>query len=33
MVNEIQWFPDLDAAMKKAQAEDRHVLLDFFNPL
>jgi len=24
--------PDLDAAKKKAQTEDKYVLLDFFNP-
>jgi hypothetical protein len=29
----IQWLPDLDAAKKKAQAEGKYVLLDFFNPL
>ena len=33
MSKPIQWLPDLDAAGKKAKAENKHVLLDFFNPL
>jgi hypothetical protein len=33
MENTIQWLPDLDAAKKKAQEEQKYVLLDFFNPL
>ncbi len=28
----IQWLSDLESALKKAKAEDKHVLLDFFNP-
>jgi len=32
MENTIQWLPDLDAAKKKAQEENKYVLLDFFNP-
>jgi hypothetical protein len=33
MLKSIQWLPDLDAANKKAQAEQKYVLLDFFSPL
>ncbi len=33
MGKQIQWLPDIEAAYKKAQDEDRYVLLDFFNPL
>ena len=33
MTKPIQWLPDLDAAIKKAQAEQKFVMLDFFNPL
>jgi hypothetical protein len=33
MAKAIQWLPDVDAAKKKAQAEGKYVLLDFFNPL
>jgi hypothetical protein len=32
MAHEIQWLTDLDSALKKAQTEDKHVLLDFYNP-
>jgi hypothetical protein len=32
MENTIQWLPDFDAAKKKAQEENKYVLLDFFNP-
>ena len=32
MAHAIQWLTDLESAMKKAQAEDKHVLLDFYNP-
>ena len=32
MAKSIQWLPDLNAAKKKAQAEGKYVLLDFFNP-
>jgi hypothetical protein len=28
----IQWETDMQAALKKAQAEKKPVLLDFFNP-
>jgi hypothetical protein len=28
----IQWLPDLDAALDMARRENKHVLLDFFNP-
>jgi hypothetical protein len=32
MADAIQWLTDLDSALKKAQTEDKHVLLDFYNP-
>lgn len=28
----IHWLPDLESALKKAKTENKHVLLDFFNP-
>lgn len=33
MAKAIQCLPDGDAAKKKAQDEQKYVLLDFFNPL
>lgn len=33
MGKSIQWLPDLAAANKQARAEQKQVLLDFFNPL
>jgi hypothetical protein len=32
MANIIQWEKDKGAALKRARAEKKHVLLDFFNP-
>jgi hypothetical protein len=32
MANTIQWEPDYGTALKKAQAEKKPILLDFFNP-
>lgn len=32
MEKAIQWLPDLNDAKKKAQEEQKYVLLDFFNP-
>ena len=32
MTKPIRWLPDVDAAKKKAQEEQKYVLLDFFNP-
>jgi hypothetical protein len=33
MATQIPWHPDLDSALKDAQRQHQHVLLDFFNPL
>ena len=33
MATQIQWHPDFDSALREAQREHKHVLLDFFNPL
>jgi hypothetical protein len=32
MANTIQWEKDLGTALKRARTENKHVLLDFFNP-
>jgi hypothetical protein len=32
-MTEIGWHDDLEPALKLAQNEDKHVLLDFHNPL
>jgi hypothetical protein len=32
MADAIQWLTDLESALKQAQTEDKHVLLDFYNP-
>jgi hypothetical protein len=32
MENKILWETDFDAAKKRAQAEGKPILLDFFNP-
>ena len=32
MAHKIKWETDLDTALTRAQAENKHVLLDFFNP-
>jgi hypothetical protein len=32
MAGKVEWIEDFDAALKRAQAEGKHVLLDFFNP-
>ncbi len=29
----IQWLENLDSALSDAKRENKHVLLDFFNPL
>jgi mRNA-degrading endonuclease RelE of RelBE toxin-antitoxin system len=33
MTMQIQWHPDFESALKDAQRQHQHVLLDFFNPL
>jgi thiol:disulfide interchange protein len=30
--SEIQWLTSMDQAIKRAQAENKPILLDFFNP-
>lgn len=30
--SEIQWLTSMDQAIKRAQAENKSILLDFFNP-
>jgi hypothetical protein len=32
MAGKIEWIEDFDAALKRAEAEEMHILLDFFNP-
>ncbi len=32
MANTVQWEKDLDTALARAKAENKTVLLDFFNP-
>jgi len=32
MEDKIKWETDMDAALSKARAENKPVLLDFFNP-
>lgn len=32
MADAIQWLTDVDSALKKAQMEGKHVLVDFYNP-
>ena len=32
MENRIEWEKDLDSALARAKAENKHVLLDFYNP-
>ncbi len=29
----IQWLEDFDSALSEAKRENKHVLLDFYNPL
>jgi hypothetical protein len=33
MAHAIQWLPNLEEAVSTAKKENKHVLLDFFNPL
>lgn len=32
MSNRIQWESDLDLALSMARVQEKHVMLDFFNP-
>jgi hypothetical protein len=32
MASAIQWLTDLEVALKQAQQEGKHVLVDFYNP-
>lgn len=32
MENNIKWETDFDSAVSRAKAENKHVLIDFFNP-
>ena len=32
MAENIKWETEIDAALARARAENKHVLLDFFNP-
>ncbi len=32
MADAIQWLMDVDSALKQAQIEKKHVLVDFYNP-
>lgn len=32
MSGKIEWIEDFDAALARAKEENKHILLDFFNP-